>query len=51
MEPKYCPRCGAADLDVVEVGDGEYAVYDVFCRDCGFSGDISPDILFSDEEE
>jgi len=44
--PKHCPNCGSTNIHIQEM-ESPYdlsELYDVFCRDCKWSGDISPDI-------
>lgn len=46
LAPKHCPKCGSTNLDIQELGSPhDYEEwYDVYCRDCEWSGDISPDL-------
>jgi len=44
--PKRCPNCGSKSIRVQELESPHdlAELYDVFCRDCKWSGDISPDL-------
>jgi hypothetical protein len=44
--PKYCPNCGSTNIHNQELeSPHEWEEwYDVYCRDCEWSGDISPDL-------
>ncbi len=44
--PKRCPNCGSENIHNQELESGsEYSeLYDTYCRDCEWSGDISPDL-------
>lgn len=46
VTPKRCPNCGSTNIHVQElVSPLDLAeLYDVYCRECGWSGDISPDL-------
>ena len=49
MYVRYCPGCGARELNKQEVGpatpsDTSNLGYDVYCRVCEWSGDILPDV-------
>jgi len=46
VPPKRCPNCGSTNIHVQEmVSPYDLAeLYDVYCRDCEWSGDISPDL-------
>jgi hypothetical protein len=46
LTPKHCPKCGSTNLHIQELGSPhDYEEwYDVYCRDCEWSGDISPDL-------
>lgn len=53
--PKLCPNCGSGKINWVTLisGDGrESLIYDTYCYDCRWSGDISPDadLDFHDSE-
>ena len=43
--PKYCPNCGAQLKDVQAIEDPRTGAlgYDVYCDECGWSGEIWPD--------
>ena len=43
--PKHCPNCGSTNLHNQEMVAHSYSseLYDTYCRDCTWSGDISPD--------
>jgi len=43
--PKHCPDCGSENINYVELMTNfrGNAIYDTYCEDCGWSGDISPD--------
>jgi predicted nucleic-acid-binding Zn-ribbon protein len=46
VTPKRCPNCGSTNIHIQELEsphDWE-EWYDVYCRDCGWSGDISADL-------
>jgi predicted nucleic-acid-binding Zn-ribbon protein len=47
--PKRCPNCGSANIHVQEMQSPYETseLFDVYCRDCEWSGDISPDIPLS----
>lgn len=42
--PKRCPNCGSSAIEFV-IGENNHgsAIYDTYCEDCTWSGDISPD--------
>ena len=44
--PKRCPNCGSTNIHNQELESGSETseLYDTYCRDCEWSGDISPDI-------
>ena len=44
--PKRCPNCGSKSIRVQELESPHdlAELYDVFCRDCKWSGDVSPDL-------
>ena len=50
MEVRYCPACGAEELDIEVVGEFD-EILDVYCMSCGWSGEISPDHLQVGDEE
>lgn len=43
--PKHCPECGAVNIHSVEMSTEKRGslVWDAYCYDCGWSGDINPD--------
>jgi len=42
--PKHCPNCGSTNIEsVVGKNNQGSAIHDTYCRDCEWSGDISPD--------
>jgi len=43
--PKLCPECGSTNINYVELATVKRGslVYDTYCYDCDWSGDISPD--------
>lgn len=44
---KHCPGCGGTVLDhgaAIVQENPDNPVFDVLCRSCGWSGDISPDL-------
>ncbi len=43
--PKHCPNCGSTNLHnmPLEPKNEWEELYDTYCRDCEWSGDISPD--------
>lgn len=45
LKPKHCPNCGSANIHNQEMGahSDSSELYDTYCRDCEWSGDISPD--------
>ena len=45
-KPKRCPNCGSTNIHNQELESGRRfeELYDVYCRDCEWSGDISPDL-------
>jgi len=57
MKPKFCPNCGKKMNDIVECYSGypenywidshgvqrSNLIYDCYCDECEWSGDISPD--------
>ncbi|MGD0994080.1 MAG: hypothetical protein ABR909_00985 [Candidatus Bathyarchaeia archaeon] len=49
LTPKHCPNCGSPNIHIQEMQAQSKAseVYDIYCRDCEWSGDISPDIPLS----
>jgi hypothetical protein len=44
--PKHCPNCGSTNTHNQELISRHPTseLYDTYCRDCTWSGDISPDI-------
>jgi hypothetical protein len=44
--PKHCPNCGSINIHNQELESRHPTseLYDAYCRDCQWSGDISPDI-------
>jgi len=52
LTPKRCPNCGSTNIHIQELeSPHELAeLYDVFCRDCKWSGDISPDLDVDDSD-
>lgn len=50
MEVRFCPACGASGLDVEVVGEFD-ELLDVYCPECGWSGEISPDHLHRDRDD
>lgn len=47
---KHCPGCGSTNIDQgpnLERPDSEERVFDVYCQDCKWSGDVSPDEVIS----
>ncbi len=50
LKPKHCPKCGSANIHNQEMVSSHDTseLYDVYCRDCKWSGDISPDIPLSE---
>ena len=50
--PKCCPNCGSTNIHNQELESGSNCseLYDTYCRDCEWSGDISPDMPFSEDE-
>jgi hypothetical protein len=44
--PKHCPNCGSINIHNQELISRHPTseLYDTYCRDCEWSGDISPDI-------
>ncbi|KXB08682.1 hypothetical protein AKJ59_00670 [candidate division MSBL1 archaeon SCGC-AAA385M02] len=43
--PKHCPNCGSENINYIECFTnfrGNIA-WDTYCKDCEWSGDISPD--------
>ena len=51
--PKHCPNCGSANIhnQPLESPFDTSELYDTYCRDCEWSGDISPDLPFSKGED
>lgn len=42
--PKRCPECGSTNINYVDLAtERGNIVYDTYCYDCNWSGDISPD--------
>jgi len=43
--PKNCPNCGSDNINYVELMTNfrGNAIYDTYCKECGWSGNISPD--------
>jgi len=43
---KKVPNCGSTNVHIQELESGSdlSELYDVYCRDCEWSGDISPDL-------
>lgn len=50
MDVRFCPACGASGLDVEVVGEFD-ELLDVYCPECGWSGEISPDHLHRDRDD
>jgi hypothetical protein len=50
--PKHCPNCGSTNIHNQELVSRHRTseLYDTYCRDCTWSGDISPDIPFNKKE-
>jgi len=48
VDVRFCPACGASDLDVEIVGEFD-ELLDCYCPECGWSGEISPDHLHLDD--
>lgn len=51
---RYCPGCGSRmlDFDPLALDNTDTLfnpVFDVLCKNCGWSGDISPDIQPGDK--
>ena len=46
LVPKHCPKCGSTNIhnQELEPSNDLEELYDVYCRDCEWSGDISPDL-------
>ncbi|MGD0070179.1 MAG: hypothetical protein ABSB71_01295 [Candidatus Bathyarchaeia archaeon] len=44
--PRRCPNCGSTNIHIQELESPHNLseLYDVYCRDCKWSGDISPDL-------
>jgi len=51
--PKRCPNCGSANIhnQELEPSNDLEELYDVYCRDCEWSGYISPDLPLTPEEK
>ena len=51
LTPKHCPKCGSTNIhnQELELDSVSEELYDVYCRDCGWSGYISPDLSFSEK--
>ena len=47
--PEHCPNCGSTNIHNQELESGHQfsELYDTYCRDCKWSGDISPDVQLS----
>jgi len=48
FKPRFCPNCGTKLKDIVIAyrelhNDLIEIVYDCYCENCGWSGDIAPD--------
>jgi predicted HTH domain antitoxin len=45
LKPKRCPNCGSENIhnQELEARSDSSELYDTYCRDCKWSGDISPD--------
>lgn len=42
--PERCPKCGSSNIEfVIGKNNLDDAVYDTYCEDCTWSGDIIPD--------
>ena len=46
VTPKRCPNCGSTNIHSQELESPHHLseLYDVYCIDCEWSGDISPDL-------
>ena len=44
--PKHCPCCGSTNINYVELMTNFRGsiIWDTYCKDCEWSGDINPDI-------
>ena len=53
LAPKHCPKCGSTNIhnQELEPSNDLEEQYDVFCRDCEWSGDISPDLPMIPKEK
>ena len=51
--PKHCPNCGSTNIhnQELEPSNDLEELYDVFCRDCEWSGYISPDLPLNPKEK
>ncbi|MCL5877399.1 MAG: nucleotidyltransferase family protein [Candidatus Bathyarchaeota archaeon] len=51
--PKHCPSCGSINIHNQELRSRHPTseLYDAYCRDCQWSGDISPDISLNKGEK
>jgi len=52
LTPKHCPNCGSTNIhnQELEPSNDLEELYDVYCRDCEWSGDISPDLPIPKEK-
>lgn len=52
---RYCPQCGLELSKVIPLelyhNGAKAIVYDCFCSNCGWSGEISPDATYCLEED
>ena len=51
LTPKHCPKCGSTNIhnQELEPSNDLEELYDVYCRDCEWSGYISPDLTLKEE--
>ena len=51
--PKQCPNCGSTNIHIQELEPSKdlEELYDVYCRDCEWSGYISPDLPLISKEK
>jgi hypothetical protein len=52
IEPKHCPNCGSENIhnQELETSNDTSELYDTYCRDCKWSGNISSDLPLNNKK-